>query len=103
MLVSQPPAKIRQALSELAPALSCQALVPAQENMADDDLDILQQLLELADEDEKEAVSPVKQTPHPAEGHTDPSSQDCDQNENVPPNKRPRMIPAKTAAEGKYS
>ena len=71
--------------------------------MADDDLDILQQLLELADEDEKEAVSLAHQTPRTAEGHTDPSSQGCGQDENVPPNKRPRMTPAKTAAEGKYS
>ena len=69
--------------------------------MADDDLDILQQLLELADEDDVDAVSPPITCLFPAGENSNPPSE-ARQDENVAPNKRHRLTPAKPAAQGKY-
>ena len=70
--------------------------------MADDDLDNLQQLLELADEDDTDAMSPPNASSVQAGGNSD-HPLEAPQNENVPPNKRPRLTPAKPAAQGKYN
>ncbi len=66
--------------------------------MADDDLDLMQSLLEMADDDDAISGSPEFKA-RPAEpldyfvqsAHT----------ENAPPNKRARIIPARPLAEGK--
>ena len=63
--------------------------------MADDDLDILQRLLEMADEDEA-AAEPTDNS-KAAEEHTQGSHF---QAENIPPNKRPRVASAKPAVQG---
>lgn len=66
--------------------------------MADDDLDLMQSLLEMADDDDAVSDSPEFKA-RPAEpleyfvqtAHT----------ENAPPNKRAKIIPARPLAEGK--
>ena len=68
--------------------------------MADDDLDILQQLLAMADEDEDEAVAEPKDNQKTAEEHT---VEDHFQPENIPPNKRPRVTTAKPAVQGVHA
>ena len=65
--------------------------------MADDDLDLMQSLLEMADDD---AISgSPKFKARPAEP-LDYSVQTA-HTENAPPNKRARIIPARPLAEGK--
>lgn len=66
--------------------------------MADDDLDLMQSLLEMADDDDAISGSP-EATARPAEalGY----SVQTTHTENAPPNKRARIIPARPLAEGK--
>lgn len=68
-------------------------------SMADDDLDLMQSLLEMADDDDAITDSP-EATARPAKPgchsfHTTHA-------ENAPPNKRARIISARPLAEGKY-
>lgn len=70
--------------------------------MADDDLDMLQQLLEMADDDRASDQSDSKhQSEPPSCAVTDQASSRVP-SENLPPNKRPRLTPAaKPLAAGK--
>ena len=65
--------------------------------MADDDLDMLQQLLEMAEDDDRAVTdSPdAKRRPSSELGHTS-------HRENAPPNKRPRLAPIEPLAQGKH-
>lgn len=66
--------------------------------MADDDLDLMQSLLEMADDDDAISGSPeAKARPSEALNY----SVQTTLTENAPPNKRARIIPARPLAEGK--
>ena len=70
--------------------------------MADDDLDMLQQLLEMAEEDE--AVSDSSDSKRGKAVDMSSTRQYVDsqrQTENAPPNKRPKITPAKPLAQGR--
>ena len=70
--------------------------------MADDDLDMLQQLLEMADDDDTASVASDSQTQVNL-GTSNARQEKPEHTENLPPNKRAKVIQVKPLVEGKPS